>query len=51
MPTPSRAELTADAFARVVDAERPDPASLVGALDDRQRTIIRLTPGKALLDR
>jgi PPOX class probable F420-dependent enzyme len=46
---PERAELSADVFAKLADAERPDPASLVKTLDEQQRTIIRVTPRKALL--
>jgi len=45
---PERAELSADVFARLADAERPDPGSLVDTLDEQQRTIIRITPRKAL---
>ena len=45
---PLRAELSADVFARLSNAERPDPASLVPTLDEQQRTIIRITPDKVL---
>ncbi len=41
---PERAELTADVFARLSDAARPDPASIVGMLDEQQRTVLRITP-------
>lgn len=44
---PLRAALSGDVFARLTDAERPDPASLVDMLDEQQRTVIRITPGKA----
>lgn len=43
---PERAELTADVFARLAGAERPDPASLVAMLDEQQRTVIRITPAR-----
>ena len=45
---PERAELTADVFSRLVGGPRPDPASLVPNLDDQQRTILRITPLKAV---
>lgn len=45
---PLRAELTADVFARIAGSERPDPASLVPTLDEQERTVIRITPEKAL---
>ena len=44
---PERAELSADVFARLAGADRPDPASLVDTLDEQQRTVIRITPAKA----
>ena len=46
---PERAELSADVLAVVRGAERPDPASIVGWLDENQRTILRITPEKVLL--
>ncbi len=45
---PLRAELTADVFARIAGSERPDPASLVPTLDEQERTVILITPEKAL---
>jgi PPOX class probable F420-dependent enzyme len=45
---PLRAELTADVFARVANADRPDPASLIPTLDEQQRTVIRVSPEKVL---
>ena len=45
---PLRAELTADVFAALSGSDRPDPASIVPMLDEQQRTVIRLTPGKVL---
>lgn len=45
---PERAELTADVFARLTGADRPDPASLVPILDEQQRTVIRVEPEKVL---
>jgi PPOX class probable F420-dependent enzyme len=41
---PLRAELTADAFVGLFGGERPDPATLGDALDEQQRTVLRLTP-------
>ena len=41
---PERAELTADVFAALMGAERPDPASLIPSLDEQRRTVLRLTP-------
>ena len=46
---PQRAELTADVFARLTGGSRPDPTSLVSALDEQQRTILQITPTKALM--
>ena len=46
---PERAELSADVLAVVRRSERPDPASIVGWLDENQRTILRITPQKVLL--
>lgn len=45
---PERAALSADVFARLADTDRPDPTSLVATLDEQERTIIRITPRKAL---
>jgi PPOX class probable F420-dependent enzyme len=45
---PRRAELTADVFSRLSGGPRPDPTSLVPTLDDQQRTILQITPTKAL---
>jgi PPOX class probable F420-dependent enzyme len=41
---PERAELTADVFAALGGAERPDPTTLTELLDAQQRTVLRLTP-------
>ena len=41
---PERAELTADVFARLSDGARPDPAAIVGVLDEQRRTVLRITP-------
>lgn len=46
---PLRAELSADVLAVVRGPDRPDPASIVGWLDDNQRTILRITPQKVLI--
>jgi PPOX class probable F420-dependent enzyme len=45
---PERAELTADVFARLSNGPRPDPTSIVDVLDDQQRTVLRITPTKAI---
>ena len=45
---PRRAELTADVFSRLSGGPRPDPTSLVPTLDEQQRTILQITPTKAL---
>ena len=46
---PLRAELTADVFAALGGGgERPDPTDLIDSLDEQQRTIIRITPAKAM---
>lgn len=45
---PLRAELTADVFAALSGGERPDPGSIVGILDEQQRTVLRITPTKVL---
>lgn len=41
---PLRAELTADVFARLSGADRPDPAAIVPMLDEQRRTVLRVTP-------
>jgi PPOX class probable F420-dependent enzyme len=41
---PLRAQLTADAFVALFGGERPDPATLIPALDEQRRTVLRLTP-------
>jgi PPOX class probable F420-dependent enzyme len=48
---PLRAELTADVFAALSGSERPDPAAIVPLLDEQQRTVLRITPGKVVLHR
>jgi PPOX class probable F420-dependent enzyme len=45
---PQRAELTADLFSRLSGGPRPDPTTLMPALDEQQRTILRITPTKAV---
>lgn len=45
---PERAERTAMVFARLNDAEPPDPASIVELLDEQQRTVLRITPDRIL---
>ena len=44
---PDRADLTADVFAGLSGAERPDPATMIAALDEQQRTVLRITPTSA----
>lgn len=44
---PERAELSADALAVVLGQGRPDPATIVGWLDQDKRGVIRITPEKA----
>jgi PPOX class probable F420-dependent enzyme len=45
---PERADLTADVFAAMSGIERPDPAALIGLLDEQQRTVLRITPDTVL---
>jgi PPOX class probable F420-dependent enzyme len=46
---PLRAELTADVFAALGgNGDRPDPADIVDSLNEQQRTVIRITPTKAM---
>ena len=45
---PDRAALTADVFARLSGGERPDPSSITAMLDEQQRTVLRITPGRVL---
>lgn len=45
---PDRAELSADVLAVVRGPGRPDPSSIMGWLDDNERTILRITPRKIL---
>ncbi|HYF46499.1 MAG TPA: TIGR03618 family F420-dependent PPOX class oxidoreductase [Acidimicrobiales bacterium] len=48
---PLRAELTADVFAALSGADRPDPASIVPLLDEQERTVLRITADKVTLHR
>lgn len=45
---PLRAELTAQIFAAMSGAEPADPATLVDTLNEQQRTVLRITPAKAM---
>jgi len=45
---PERAALTAAVFGKLSDSEPPDPDSIVGFLDEQQRTVLRVTPDTAL---
>ena len=44
---PDRAELTANVFAKMTGT-RQDPSTLTEMLDQQQRTVLRVTPTKAL---
>jgi hypothetical protein len=46
---PERAELSADVLAVVRGPDRPDPASIVGWLDENRRGVLRITPDKVFL--
>lgn len=46
---PERAELSADVLAVVRGPGRPEPSTIVGWLDDQQRTVLRITPQKVLI--
>lgn len=48
---PLRAELTADIFAAMSGTEPADPATLVGTLNEQQRTVLRVTPTKTFFMR
>lgn len=41
---PLRAELTALVFGHLSGGEPPDPASIVGLLDEQRRTVLRIMP-------
>ncbi len=45
---PLRAELTAQIFAAMSGTEPADPATLVDALNEQQRTVMRVTPAKTM---
>ncbi len=45
---PLRAELTALVFARMGGTDPLDPATLVDSLNEQQRTVLRITPTKAM---
>lgn len=45
---PLRAELTAQIFATMSGADPADPVTLVDTLNEQQRTVLRITPTKAL---
>jgi PPOX class probable F420-dependent enzyme len=46
---PERAELSADVLAVVRGPDRPEPSTIVGWLDDQQRTVLRITPEKVMV--
>ena len=45
---PNRAELTSLVFGQLTDSEPPDPTTLVGMLDEQERTVLRITPRRTL---
>ncbi len=45
---PLRAALTAEVFAALSGNPAPDPAAIVGMLDEQQRTVLRITPHRTL---
>jgi PPOX class probable F420-dependent enzyme len=45
---PLRAELSADVLGVLFGSARPDPATIVGMLDEQKRTVLRVTPSKAV---
>jgi PPOX class probable F420-dependent enzyme len=45
---PLRAELTADVFAALSGADRPDPVAITPMLDEQRRTVLRITPERVL---
>ena len=45
---PLRSELTAQIFAVMSGTEPADPATLVDALNEQQRTVMRITPTKTM---
>lgn len=47
---PLRAELSADVFAALSGMDRPDPSSLIPTLDEQRRSVLRITPTKAILN-
>ena len=47
---PARSVLTAQVFAALSGAPAPEPSGIVEMLDDQQRTVLRVTPEKALFD-
>jgi len=47
---PERAELSADILAVVRGSDRPDPATIVGWLDEQQRGVLRITPRTVTYD-
>lgn len=46
---PERAELSADVLAVVRGPDRPEPSTIVGWLDEQQRTVLRITPEKVMI--
>jgi hypothetical protein len=46
---PQRADFTALVFGRLTGSEPPDASSIVEVLDEKQRTVIRITPSGAHL--
>ncbi len=45
---PARSALTAKVFAALSGAPAPEPSSIVEMLEEQQRTVLRVTPEKAI---
>ena len=45
---PARSALTAQVFAALSGAPAPEPSSIVEMLEEQQRTVLRVTPEKAI---
>lgn len=45
---PDRAQLTAAVFGKLAGTEPPEAETLVGLLDEQQRTVLRITPESSL---
>lgn len=45
---PDRAELSASVFGKLAGTEPPEAATLIGFLDEQQRTVLRISPETSL---